>query len=155
MSCSPELGRSADPIAQPLELYQDSSGGEHWRSPSHRNRHGVITTTFRGYRMDTALGATAGERATPAVTLERGRDRIAVTMEHFWQNFPKSLEARENGIVLGLFPRQHSDVHEIQGGEQKTHRFTLAFGRDPMSRDIAQWGRLPRVAHSTGTAAGC
>jgi hypothetical protein len=149
VSCSPELGRPVERVAQPLDLYQDSSGGEQWHSPSHRNRNGVITTTFRGYRINTALGSAAGQRATPVVTLERGNDRIAVTMEHFWQNFPKSLEAHDNAVLLGLFPRQHADLHEIQGGEQKTHRFTLAFGRDPMSMDAVQWGRLPRVGHSS------
>jgi hypothetical protein len=149
VSCSPELTRPLDRVAQPLELYQDSSGGGQWHGPNHRNRHGVVTTTFRGYRMTTATGAAAGERATPVVTLERDRDRIAVTMEHFWQNFPKSLEARGNAAVLGLFPQQHSDLYEIQGGEQKTHRFTVAFGRDPMSMDVVHWGRLPRVAHSS------
>jgi exo-rhamnogalacturonan lyase-like protein len=147
--CSPELERSLELIAQPLELHQDSSGGERWHSPTHRNRHGVITTKFRGYRMTTGVGSTLGERATPAARLERGKDRIAVTMEHFWQNFPKSLEVSDDRIVLGLFPRQHSDLHEIQGGEQKTHRFTLAFGRDLMSTDAVLWGRLPRIAHSS------
>jgi hypothetical protein len=149
VSCSPELTRPVDRVPQPLELYQDSSGGDQWHGPNHRNHRGVVTTTFRGYRMATTTGAAAGERATPVVTLERGKDRIAITMEHFWQNFPKSLEARDSAVVLGLFPRQHSDLHEIQGGEQKTHRFTVAFGRDPMSRDVVQWGRLPRVAHSS------
>lgn len=149
VSCSPELERPFERMAPPLDVYQDSSGGERWDSPNHRNRNGVITTTFRGYRINTAAGAAAGRRATPVVTLERGKDRIAVTMEHFWQNFPKSLEARENAVALGLFPRQLADLHEIQGGEQKTHRFTVAFGRDPMSVDAVHWGRLPRVAHSS------
>jgi len=149
VSCSPELERPIERMSQPLDLYQDSSGGEQWRSPTHRNRNGVITTSFRGYRLNTASESAAGQRATPVITLERGRDRIAVTMEQFWQNFPKSLEARDNAVVLGLFPRQHADLHEIQGGEQKTHSFTLAFGRDPLSKDAVRWGRLPRVGHSS------
>jgi len=149
VSCSAELARPLDRILQPLELYQDSSGGTGWHSANHRNCRGVITTNFCGYRMDTLSASAGGERATPLVTLERGKDRIAVTMEHFWQNFPKSIEAHDNSVVLGLFPRQHSDLHEIQGGEQKTHRFTIAFGRDRMSLDAGQWGRMPRIAHSS------
>ncbi len=148
-SCSAEVEQPLDRMEQPLELYQDSSGGEHWHSPNHRNRNGVITTTFRGYRMTSGSTAAAGDRATPAVTLDRDKDRIAITMEHFWQNFPKSLEVHDDAVVLGLFPRQHADLHEIQGGEQKTHRFTVAFGRDPMSMDAIDWGRSPRVAHSS------
>lgn len=147
VSCSPESDRPPASCEQPLELYQDSSGGEQWHSPNHRNRNGIITTTFRGYRFRAGSVRSCGERATPAVTVERGDERIAVAMEHFWQNFPKSLEVRDNTIVLGLFPQQHADLHEFQGGEQKTHTFTLAFGTDPISREAVAWGRSPRVAH--------
>ena len=103
VSCSPEYEQPPAPYEQPLELYQDSSGGERWHSPNHRNRNGIITTTFRGYRLRAGSVRSCGERATPAVTVERGDERIAVAMEYFWQNFPKSLEVRDSTIVLGLF----------------------------------------------------
>ena len=53
-------------------------------------------------------------------------------MEQFWQNFPKAIEA-EAGVgelSLRIFPIQFADVHEIQGGEQKTHIFHVGFGND-------------------------
>ena len=50
-------------------------------------------------------------------------------MEHFWQNFPKAMAVATGGVIeLHLFPPQDLDLHEIQGGEQKTHTFHLAFG---------------------------
>ena len=64
-----------------------------------------------------------------------------MAVEHFWQNFPKAIEADSRRLTLRLWPRQFADLHEIQGGEQKTHVFTLAFGADPMARDAACWGR--------------
>src|SRR2546429_9475074 len=85
-------------MSQPLDLYQDSSGGEQWRSPTHRNRNGVITTSFRGYRLNTAAESAAGQSATPGITLEGGRDRIGVTMEQFCQKFPKAVEAGDRPV---------------------------------------------------------
>src|SRR6185436_12000229 len=67
----------------------------------------------------------------------------------FWQNFPKAIEADSRRLTLRLWPRQFADLHEIQGGEQKTHAFTLAFGDDPMARDAAFWGRAPSTAAAT------
>ena len=42
-------------------------------------------------------------------------------MEYFWQNFPKAIEATPDSLTLRFFPKQYADVHELQGGEQKTH----------------------------------
>ena len=67
-------------------------------------------------------------------------------MPHFWQNFPKAIEADAGGITLRLWPQQCAEHHELQGGEQKTHVVVLAFGADPIARDALFWGRAPSVA---------
>ncbi len=49
--CSPEPGAPCEPVPAPLELYQDSSGGENWKSHNHLNRHRVVPIKFRGYSL--------------------------------------------------------------------------------------------------------
>jgi len=71
-----------------------------------------------------------GRRATPIVTLERDGQTIGIAMRYFWENFPKAIEAGPQSLTLRLFPRQYADLHELQGGEQKTHEFVVAFGKD-------------------------
>lgn len=146
LQCSPEVDAPLDRHAMPLEIYQDSSGGANWDSTNHVNRHHVVPNTFRGYRLRAEGQERRGLRATPLVVLERGDDVLAVTMPYFWQNFPKAVEATADDLVLSLFPRQYADVHEIQGGEQKTHRFFLAFGRDPVTEVPLAWARSPARA---------
>ena len=61
------------------------------------------------------------------MTLERGDRWLGMAMESFWQNFPKAIEATPTSLTLRLFPGQYADVHELQGGEQKTHTFWVSF----------------------------
>jgi YetA-like protein len=144
--CSPEVGAPFATSGAVLELYQDSSGGENWRSHNHLNRKRVVPHTFRGYRLRQDGSEQSGFRATPAVVLTRGARALAVTSEYFWQNFPKALEATADSLTLRLFPRQSADFHEIQGGEQKTHEFTAAFGPDPITDEPLSWARQPAEA---------
>jgi hypothetical protein len=65
-------------------------------------------------------------------------------MRHFWQNFPKAMEARDGVLTVRLFPRQFDGPHEIQGGEQKTHEIVLAFG-DAATGPSADAFRAPLV----------
>src|SRR5262249_37493433 len=39
----------------------------------------------------------------------------------------------------GLFPRDWCDLHELQGGEQKTHEVYLAFAADAVSSPPLAW----------------
>jgi hypothetical protein len=127
--CSPETGAPFEDVEAPLEVYQDSSGGENWSSSNHLNRRRVVPNTFRGYRLRAGGAQHSGLRATPAVYLSRGGHTLGVAMPWFWQTFPKAVEASAEGVlVLRLFPRQYADVHELQGGEQKTHTFSVLFG---------------------------
>ena len=138
-------------VAGPVSLYQDSSGGDNWRSSNHINRRRVVPNTFRGYRVYTSAGTREGVRATPTVVVRRGADCLAATMPHFWQNFPKAIEAADGTLVVRLFPGQYADLHEIQGGEQKTHELFVAFGPDRITAQPLDWCRariVPRAEPS-------
>lgn len=130
----------------PCAIYQDSSGGENWRSRNHVNRRGVVPLSFRGYRLRDGARERTGLRATPILA----RGGVAVATRRFWENFPKSIEATASEIILGLFPRAFGDVHEIQGGEQKTHEFVVAFEPDPVTPDEPlAWARMPLLARAS------
>ncbi len=152
LRCSPERGVPLQPIATPFELYQDSSGGEHWQSTNHLNRDRRVPHTFRGYRARAGAGTEAlsadGLRATPIASLDAGAARVAVAMPHFWENFPKAVNVEGGDLTLRLFPRQFDDLHELQGGEQKTHEITLLFGPDGVTGTPLAWARDPLIAQA-------
>ncbi|HEY1186044.1 MAG TPA: hypothetical protein VGE74_00245 [Gemmata sp.] len=76
-------------------------------------------------------------------------------MPHFWQNFPIAIEAfndytnnllgPHDFLTLSLLPKQFGDVHELQGGEQKTWTFAVAFGPDA-APEALEWFRTPARA---------
>ena len=136
-----ELGAAFETLALPLELYQDSSGGDAWRHETHVNRENAVPLAFRGYRLRAGGVSREGLRAAPAFTASHAAGTATIVVERFWQNFPKAIEIAGRDVVVGLWPRQSSDLHELQGGEQKTHRFVLAFGDDPAAADAVWWGR--------------
>ena len=111
-----------------FEVIQKSSGGINWNGANHVNRFGKITTEFKGYRVAVdGAEVMRGDRATPVVALSDGMRAVAVVHENFWQNFPKAIATRENQLCLDWFPRLANDVHELQGGEQKTHSAFVKF----------------------------
>ncbi len=123
-----------------LTVYQDSSGGDNWQSSNHVNRFGEVKHTFSGYRV-TADGVILeeGKRATPVLALCHEQWGVAATIDKFWQNFPKALEVRHNQLIARLFPPQYNDVHELQGGEQKTHTVSLLFSDTPEHATDLGW----------------
>ncbi len=117
---------------QPFILYQDSSGLENWDSVNHIDRESRSTVSFKGYKVkagrESATCLHEGDQATPLLKVCGQSGWVAATVADFWQNFPKSLEAIENTLIIGLFPRHCSRIHELQGGERKRHSVLLDFG---------------------------
>jgi hypothetical protein len=146
--CSPELGASYEPYDAPLELYQESSGGDAWQSAVHRNKDGVVPHTRRGYRLVAGASEREGRRATPVLSVSSGRRTVAVATPDFWQNFPKAVEASHDAVTWRFFPRQYPGLHEIQGGEQKTHSVFVAFDRDRVTPVALDWCRAPLLARA-------
>ena len=146
VALAPEPGR--EPISQnglqSLAVYQESSGGENWLSPSHRNREGVVPFRLRGYEIlsDETQIAT-GARATPIFWCGSAARGFSAALPRFWQEFPKALAADRRGVKLSLFPGRCPELYELQGGEQKTHLFHLDFDGNPGS---LEWARSPLVA---------
>ncbi len=146
--CSPEAGRAPERFALPFELYQDSSGGENWKSRVHVDRRGEVPLAFRGYRLAAGEARREGLRATPAIRLERGEARLGVAMRHFWQSFPKAVEADGDALTVRLFPPRAAAPQELQGGERKTHELWLALGRDGNGDPLPEWCRSPALARA-------
>jgi hypothetical protein len=112
---------------EPLEIYQDSSGGDNWQSRNHINRHEQVPCSFRGYRARCGEVEVRGYRASPLVIIFSEDCCVTAAVPEFWQQFPKAIEVRERLLRIGLFPSQFGDLFELQGGEQKTHTVWLDF----------------------------
>ncbi len=131
----------------PVSVYQEGSGGDRWQGRAHVNRAGVVPVSRRGFVARLAGVDTAGDRATPIVAVRSAGWSLAATAEYFWENCPRSLDASPAGLTLGLFPAAFSDAIELQGGEQKTHEWTVAFGPEGGELPLV-WGRSPAVLHA-------
>lgn len=147
--CSAEAGQPLEPVGLPLELYQDSSGGDHWQSRIHLNRAREVPVRFKGYTLGAAGSSRSGLRATPIVQLATDTACLTVSVADFWQNFPKAIEATDHAVTVRLFPKQFGDAHELQAGEQKTHTLTVAFGPDTTSDLPLDWTRAPLVCRAS------
>ena len=145
--CSVEPGDPLRVARNRIEVYQESSGGENWASGNHVNRNGVVPLRFSGYWIDVDEDVVGGQRATPIVLLEGRGTVLGGMFPAFWQNFPRAIEASRDAIAFGLFPREHGDLHELQGGEQKTHELYLVFGNDHVTDLPLDWCRDRLVAH--------
>ena len=138
-------GRGGDGVSfAGFRIYQESSGGENWHSPVHRTRDGTVRLRFNGYEIAAGGKKIAeGKRATPIVWSGKGETGVAAAMPCFWQEFPKAFSADATGLKVGLFPACAPDLHELQGGEQKTTTIHLDFAASP---DGLAWARSPLVA---------
>jgi hypothetical protein len=138
--------RASAPLAGDVHLFQASSGGSAWDASNHVDANDNVPLPFRGYRAQTSTGRQEGSRATPIVETSQGALRIALVMPQFWENFPKTIEVQGPVLRLGLFPQDHPVPHEIQGGEQKTHRFVVSVGADGVADVPLGWARDPLLA---------
>jgi hypothetical protein len=128
-------------IDETVLIYQESSGGENWRNYNHRNRKGIVPLSLKGYEVVVNQQRVAsGYRAEPIIWTGSGESGVGVYVPYFWQNFPKSIETSKDQTRIGFFPGRFPDVHELQGGEQKTHTVFLDFHVHPSGLD---WARLP------------
>ena len=71
------------PVSQLLNVFQASSGGEHWDSRNHVDRTGKVNLPFKGYRLQVDNTEQSGSRAAPVLVADSG---VALCIDRFWQN---------------------------------------------------------------------
>lgn len=121
---------------QALTIYQESSGGQNWDSPNHKDSSNTIPYSLNGFECRNQNSVLhSGERASPSVQISTETGKLSVFIEKFWQNCPKSLTIENNQIDIGLFPQQFSGEFELQPGERKTHSFYLDFSNEADALD--------------------
>ena len=114
--------------SQSLHLFQASSGGKNWKSPTHVVADGSIPLPFCGYRLKLDDKQVEGLRATPYVALQNGEQTIGIAARRFWENFPCAIRSDGSCIDIALFPKESDYPHELQGGEQKTFEWAIYDG---------------------------
>ena len=147
-----DTGQSFEAQEQ-LRVFQASSGGENWNGQNHVDHNGTVPLSFRGYRVAADGIEHSGLRAEPVLRWKQESIEAAIVYPNFWQNFPKTLEADQSKLRLGLFPAEATGGTELQGGEQKTHEFafemrwpqTCLLYTSPSPRD-RQKSRMPSSA---------
>jgi hypothetical protein len=130
---------------QRFEIYQESSGGENWRSRNHVNARGEVPLSLRGYRIRVDTAESFGQRATPTLTWRGRSASVTVAVPEFWQQFPKAIEIDQRRLFVRLFPQQFADGFELQGGERKTHATWFCFGPQATPNDL-NWVHQPIFA---------
>ncbi|MBK1849807.1 hypothetical protein FE845_00500 [Marinobacter sp. 1-4A] len=130
-----------------FNLYQDSSGGDNWRSRNHVGANGEITTQFCGYRL-TSTGniKLEGRRANPLISIDNSYGQLELAIPHFWQNFPTSLRKKGNKVTVALFPKDAKSAYELQGGERKTLRYLMAHQGNSSLPAMAYTPLIPTIA---------
>lgn len=153
-----ERGAAPSSCDRRWEIYQDSSGGENWQSPNHRNARGDVPTTFRGYRLRADGAESCGARAEPIAGAALSGGAIAAAITDFWQSFPTAIEVDRCALRIRLFPKHFADLFELQGGEHKTREVWLECAADWSAADEPlAWTRratMARAAPSWYAAAG-
>src|SRR5262249_52873017 len=115
VSWAAEPGEAPRSAEGPFEVYQDSSGGENWRSRNHVNRDGRVPCSFRGYRVRAPGVEAAGLHANPVVAVEAPGGWVSAAVPEFWQQFPKTLAVRGRTLRVAFFPEEFGDLFELQG----------------------------------------
>lgn len=135
VSCFDELsGESFDGGGAAFSVYQESSGGKHWQSPNHMNSRGIVPFKQQGYTLQLGGECLQGQRIQPVVSARTGSgESISLSLENFWQQFPSEISVADNRLELSLFPEAFPDLHELQPGEKKTHKFFLSLEEKGLS----------------------
>ena len=106
-----------------FNLLQTSSGGENWQSPVHVDKNGQLPFDLKGavFYQDNQTNQSI-MRSTPCLLIN---ESVVLTVERFWQNFPKAIAKQDEKVICALFPAQPKQLHELQAGESKTHKLWL------------------------------
>lgn len=134
----------------PFALVQHGSGGSTWNSSNHINGEGEVTVKQNGFRLTFGSQQRDGLRASPTVCLSNSEGQLRIAVPEFWQQFPGSINCEPSlgSASVGLFPAESNNIHELQGGEQKTKRFVFSLnsnGSSPSGNPMSWVHAPPRV----------
>ncbi|MCF6324177.1 MAG: hypothetical protein L3J89_07635 [Gammaproteobacteria bacterium] len=123
-------------------ITQHASGGDNWQSPIHVDKNNQVTLKTNGFEItENHNQISTGIRATPIIY---GVNGTSLTVGKFWENFPSSIIINnKNKLQINLFPAINGTLHELQGGEKKTHTFWLNFSDQS---DALHWVHTPPTA---------
>lgn len=135
-------GQELKTAEQSIQLFQASSGGENWASRNHVDQLGQVSLAFRGFELRCDTACERGDRSTPQIGLGNVEHQLSLCMRDYWENFPKCVIATEDRLRLGIFPEESGYLHELQGGEQKTHQWAVSFTHAKGPESLA-WYQSP------------
>ena len=114
----PERRPFTAPLFTPVELYQDSSGGEHWNRYQARNFTRVRTAMSNSKAIEWSPNKSRWRPATAPLgwlDLSDTAKGLTVSVADFWQNYPKGLSANAEGTVqIDLFPGRYAADFPLQ-----------------------------------------
>ena len=94
----------------------------------------MCRTRFAATGSSRGRSARRTPRVADRVTADAGRQPVTVAVARFLAELSEGDRGRSTtAITWRLFPRQYPDVHEIQGGEQKTHTIVRLVRSRPRS----------------------
>lgn len=108
------------------KLYQESSGGQQWQSPTHVDRSGQIPLQQRGYKVEFDSQRRAGQQCSPTLVVRGKAQSLSVGLPEFWQKFPTAVARAGDKLRIGILPREFPVLHELQAGEQLTRTLWLS-----------------------------
>ena len=122
-----------DHEARTFTIYQGSSGGGNSYHVNHVDRDGKVHIRCDGFVVHSENGVVEKGARSDAMVVAKGDSFfVAAAMPRFWQNFPKTMELKDDSIRLGIFPKENEFGHELQPGEQKTHTVFMRISKgDP------------------------
>jgi hypothetical protein len=112
---------------EPLRICQYSSGGQHWNSRNHINRHRETALRIRGYRTQVGSIEHEGFRASPTLSIDGPSGAVSCALTEFWERFPSAIGYDAGQLIVEFWPVDSGDLHELQAGEHCTRVVWLRF----------------------------
>jgi PcRGLX-like protein central beta sandwich domain len=133
-----------------VSIYQDSNGSETWKiNPGIESKNKKELSSFRGYRIylrnaeKKQQQLASGDQARGTFQFWGGKFGAVVVPRYFWQQFPKAIEAGNDGkLRISIFPREYSQVHWLPDAGGAGMEFWLHFFARGMKKGVRpEWPR--------------
>lgn len=141
-ACPLADGMATANVSDAFRVIQDSSGTDFWDAydASDHPRPNSFPQ-FRGYQVwNGSTLVQNGDHYPGWLGASHAQASITAGVRDFWQLFPKSLIAQQDGgLHIQLFPEAHAGLFNFRVGEEKTHElFCLFHDGDAAAANAAQ-----------------